>query len=443
MILAVLALLQFAAADHPRPVGSAGQAALRAASDTIRQVTLEEALRAAAQLDPDYVAALGDIGNARWARRSAYAVFVLPSVSISTSLTRASEEFFNVGTGSLTDRLVDARVEASYNLFRGGAKVFELQRARAEMESAEATEVQARFNTALLTESDFYNVIAEGELAGVAAERVRRAEEQLAVARARVASGAAVQTDSLQLLLELTRASVDLLRQQASLRVAQVQLGRRVGVPGPVNAVSLDTLPAPELPISEDSAVVEALAQGPLRRIAVAEERAANAAAKAAYGDYLPEINLFASWQAFDDRFFPDATSRTVWGFQVSLPIWNDGQREIALSRARANRDIARAVRRDVELAVRRDAIEAYQAYVTARASAELAGQAVIVAQENLDVQETRYRAGATTILDLLSAQVSLSEAEAGLVQARYSTRLALAGLEAILGRRLFTDRGN
>lgn len=442
MILALLAALQVSAANPAPPVGLALQAPLATETDTIPQVTLEEALRAAARLDPNYVAALGQIGDAGWVRRSAYAVFVLPSVSISTSLTKASEPFFNLGTGGLADQIVDARVSVNYNLFRGGAKLFELQRARAEMASAEASEVQARFNTALFTEADFYNVIAELELVRVASERVRRAEEQLAVARARVISGAAVQTDSLQLLLELTRASVDLLREQASLRVAQVQLGRRVGVAGPVGAVSLDTLPAPELPLSEDSAVVEALAQGPEYRIALAEERAANAAAKASYGVYLPQINLFASWQAFDEGFFPNATSRTAWGFQVSLPIWNDGQREIALSRAKTQRDVARAVRRDVELAVRRDAIEAYQAYVTARASAELARQAVVVAQENLDVQETRYRAGATTILDLVTAQVSLSEAEAGLVQARFSTRLALAGLEAILGRRLFTNRG-
>lgn len=442
MILALLAALQVSAANPAPPVGLALQAPLATETDTIPQVTLEEALRAAARLDPNYVAALGQIGDAGWVRRSAYAVFVLPSVSISTSLTKASEPFFNLGTGGLADQIVDARVSVNYNLFRGGAKLFELQRARAEMASAEASEVQARFNTALFTEADFYNVIAELELVRVASERVRRAEEQLAVARARVISGAAVQTDSLQLLLELTRASVDLLREQASLRVAQVQLGRRVGVAGPVGAVSLDALPAPELPLSEDSAVVEALAQGPEYRIALAEERAANAAAKASYGVYLPQINLFASWQAFDEGFFPNATSRTAWGFQVSLPIWNDGQREIALSRAKTQRDVARAVRRDVELAVRRDAIEAYQAYVTARASAELARQAVVVAQENLDVQETRYRAGATTILDLVTAQVSLSEAEAGLVQARFSTRLALAGLEAILGRRLFTNRG-
>lgn len=442
MILALIALLQVSAVDPAVQVGPVAQATPAAESDTIPQVTLEEALRAAAQLDPNYVAALGQIGNASWVRRSAYAVFVLPSVSISTSLTKASDPFFNLGTGGLADQIVDARVNVRYNLFRGGAKVFELQRARAEMASAEATEVQARFNTALFTEADFNNVIAERELVRVASERVRRAGEQLAVARARVVSGAAVQTDSLQLLLELTRARVDLLRQQASLRVAQVQLGRRVGVAGPVNAASLDTLPAPELPVSEDSAVAEALAQGPEYRVAVAEEQAAKAAAKAAYGVYLPQVDLFASWQAFDEGFFPNATSRTAWGFQVSLPIWDDGQREIALSRARANSDVAQAVRRDVELAVRRDAIEAYQVYVTARASAELARQAVIVAQENLDVQETRYRAGATTILDLVTAQVSLSEAEAGLVQARYSTRLALAGLEAILGRRLFTNRG-
>ena len=43
-----------------------------------------------------------------------------------------------------------------------------------------------------------------------------------------------------------------------------------------------------------------------------------------------------------------------------------------------------------------------------------------------------------TTIIDLITAQVSLTEAEAGLVEARYTTRLALAGVEAILGRRVY-----
>ncbi len=104
-------------------------------------------------------------------------------------------------------------------------------------------------------------------------------------------------------------------------------------------------------------------------------------------------------------------------------------------------RDVARTRREQVERGVRRDVVQAYASYNTARASAELAARAVVVATENLRVQESRYRTGATTILDLITAQVDLADAEAGLVQARYLTRLALAGLEALLGRRLFPDR--
>lgn len=433
MILELLAVLQFAAVDPAAQVTP---------GDSIPQVTLEQALRAAAQLDPSYVSALGQIQNAAWVRRQALALFVVPAVSVSTSLTKANAPLFNVGTGALADQIVTGQVDASYDLFRGGSKIYNFVRARAELESANANEISARFTTALLTESDFYDVLAERELVRVASERARRAEEQLAVARARVVSGAAVQTDSLQLLLELTRARVDLLLQEASLKVAQVQLGRRVGHPGPVDAVLSEPIVSPDLPISEDSAVAEALAQGPDYRRAIADENAANAAYKATYGQYLPQVSLFASYQGFGEDYLPDAFTRTVWGFRVSLPIWNNAQREVALTQARTNRDVARALMNDTQLGVRRDAIEAYQAYTTAKASTALARQAVTVARENLDVQETRYRAGATTILDLLSAQVSLSEAEAGLVQAIYSTRLALAGLEAVLGRRLFADRG-
>ena len=99
---------------------------------------------------------------------------------------------------------------------------------------------------------------------------------------------------------------------------------------------------------------------------------------------------------------------------------------------------MARAIRADLERGARADVTEAYEAYGTARATADLSAIAVTVARENFRVQESRYRAGATTILDLLDAQVRLTQAEAELVQARYGTRLALAGLEAMLGRRLF-----
>lgn len=413
-----------------------------AGGDGMPRITLEEALVRAARVDPGYVEASGEVDGAAWERRSAWSSLLLPSLTVQTTATRFSSEFFNIGTGQPADVIVDARAEARYDLFRGGTKYYELGRSSASLEAARARELEARFEAELLVESDYYDVLAQQELSRVASERVRRAEEGFAVARARVLSGAAVQTDSLQLLLELTRARVGLLEQRARLRVARLQLGRRVGIAGPVDAVPVDTTPAPDLPVSEEEAVAQALEHGPRYRAARGRERAAEAALKATRGGYLPTVSLFAQWAAWDDSFFPDATSRTSYGLAVSLPVWSHGQREVAMTRARAGRDVARAVREDSERAARQDVVAAVEVYETARASAQLAAQAVRVAEENLLVQERRYRAGATAILDLVTAQVDLAEAEAGWVQARYAARLALARLESILGRRLFPTPG-
>jgi outer membrane protein TolC len=406
--------------------------------DTVPRISLAEALERAAQLDPNYVAATRDIADAAWGRRAAITAFVIPSISSQLNATWYSNATFNIGTGQPASTIVDARLEGRLNLFAGLAKFNELTRSAAELERARASALEARFQTALLTESEYYDVIAQRELTRVARERVRRADEQLAIARARVVAGAAVQTDSLQLLLELTEARVALLRQEAQSKVAQFQLARRVGLPGPVDALDADTMPAPPLPLTEDDAILEAVAGSPQVLAARQSQRAAEADVRSTRGAYLPSVDLIGRITAFDTQVFPTATTRSSIGISISLPIWNGAQREIALSRATTIRDVARAVRADLELAVRRDVVQAYEAYEAARAAAGLAGQSVVVARENLRVQEQRYRAGATTIIDLITAQVSLSEADAGLVQARYATRLALSGLEAILGRRLF-----
>jgi outer membrane protein TolC len=254
-------------------------------------------------------------------------------------------------------------------------------------------------------------------------------------------SGAAVRTDSLQLVLELTRAEVDVLVNRNTLRTAQLELGRRVGEPRPVDAVALDTMPAPDLPIGMPEALRMALDQGPQFRTARANERAAEAALKSQRSDYFPSLGVGALHQRYDTQIFPGAANVTSVTFSLSFPLWNNGLREIEVSRARVARDVARTIREDLERAVRRDVISAFDTYQTSREAARLAGVAVVVARDNYQMQEMRYRAGATTILDLLDAQVSLAEAEAGLVQARYVTRLSLARLEAILGRRLFSNK--
>jgi outer membrane protein len=411
------------------------------ASDSLPRVTLSEALQRAAQLDPLYVAAVGLVDNAVWARRSAFSVFILPSVTLSTTATRNSPRFFNFGTLQPEKFSVQAQVTASYDLFTGGQKLAELSRSGAALEGAHAGELRARFASALLTEAEYYAVLSGQELTRVARERARRAQQQLAVSRARVQTGAAVQTDSLQLFLELTRARVDLLARESGLRLARLELGRRVGAEGPVDAAPLDTTPAPDLPITLADAITQAAEQGPAYRQAAADERAASAAYRSRLGAYLPHATVSWTGIAFDNSFLPTGAKFSQLSLGVSFPLWDNLRREEALSQARVSRDVFRAIRRDMDRAVQHDVAAAYDGYVTARASADLAEDGVTVARENYRVQQARYSAGATDILDLLKAQNDLNDAEISLVTTRYATRLALAGLETILGRRLFTDR--
>ncbi len=410
------------------------------APDTVPVVTLAEALERATGLDPNYVAAVGQVDNAVWARRSAFTVFLVPAVALETDATKNLPAFFNFGTLKPERYSVQAQVTLRYDLFTGGQKLAELARSAAALDGAHAGALQARFAAALLTESDYYAVLAGGELVRVARERVQRAEQQLAVARARVVSGAAVQTDSLQLRLELSQARVALLRQEADLRVARLALGSRVGARGPVDAVPLDSVLPAGLPLSLDAAVQEAADQGPQYRIARANERAAAAAFRSQLGAYLPRASLLATGIAFDNKFYPASRKFSQLTLTVQFPLWDNFRRDNARSQARVNRDVARAIREDMERSVRRDVTAAYDGFTTARASADLAGEGRRVARESFRVQQRRYQAGETTILDLLKAQADLDDAEAALVQARYATRLALAGLENILGRRLFPE---
>ena len=430
MMLALLVALQVSAVPTPG-----------ATDDSLPRVSLAEALRRSAQTDPDYVRALGQIEDAEWGRRAAMLAFFVPSVSLGLDQTKYSTDFFNpADPANPTSTLVVGSARAEYEVF-SLRKFSELGRTRAELASAEAGELEQRFLAALETESSYYDVLVNQELARVARERVNRAREGLGVARARVASGAAVQTDSLQLVLEVTRAGVEVLRQQNALRTSQLELGRRVGASGPVDAAPLDTMPAPELPIGLPEALSAALEQGPQYRAARADERAADAALRSQRSDYLPTLGIGAVHQRYDTRIFPGAANVTSVTFSLSFPIWNNGQREIEVSQARVARDVARTIRQDLERVVRRDVTGAYDTYQTSRAAVDLASIGVQVGRENYRMQEMRYRAGASTILDLLDAQVNLAEAEADLVRSRYETRLALARLEAILGRRLFSNK--
>ena len=398
-------------------------------------VTLVEARRRATSVNPEVVAAREQVSTALWERRAAYSDLITPGLTATAGYIRFSDPFFNFGTGSVSPNATSATLDASYTLL-GGGKVGALKRSRAAVESAEASEVATRFRAAMATDAAYFAVLADRELAGVAADGLERAQEQLAVARVRVIAGDAIISDSLQLLLEVNRARIEVLRRDSALAVSRLRLGRQIGLDGPVEAAPDSSTP-PALPFTLTQAVDEIRRRGPEVEAARAAERRAGAAVIAERESYLPEIRVGYTMGAYDAEFFPSAFRRNQLAVAVTIPVWDGGQRELAMSRARADRNTAAAERKDRERGAAEVMTAAYHGYETSRAGVELAQIGLTAAAENYRVQRARYAEGATTILDLLESQVALTQAQAALVQARYATRLALAQIEALLGRRV------
>src|SRR5438477_12540898 len=108
-MLALVTLLQLQAAIiTPSP------------DDSLPTATLAEALRRATGLDPNYVAALGQVDNAQWARRSAFAVFILPSITLNADIARPNPQSINFVTFQRVAQQVTAQLTARYDLFLGG-----------------------------------------------------------------------------------------------------------------------------------------------------------------------------------------------------------------------------------------------------------------------------------------------------------------------------------
>jgi outer membrane protein TolC len=408
---------------------------------TVPVVTLTEARQRSITVDPNAIAASQRIRVAGWERRAATADLYAPKLNGSINYIRFSEPFFNFGTGNISPNAAAATLDASYVII-GAGKLGTLKSSRAALESAEANETATRFQTALGTDYTYFAVLASRELARVATERVKRAEEQLAIARVRVVAGEAIASDSLQLVLELNRARLNLLRQDSAVAASRYQLGSRIGLPGPADAAPVDTTLPPELPFTAEQAVAELRQRGPDVEAARAEERRAESVLGAERERYLPALTLSATTGAYDSELFPSALKRSQLQLAMSLPFWDGGQRELSVARLQADRNVARARREERERSAGERIAESFLGYGTARAGIALAQVGVVAANETYRVQRARYGEGATTIIELLEAQVALSEAEATLVQSRFNARLALSQIEALLGRRVFETTG-
>ncbi len=408
--------------------------------ESLDRITMDEALEQALIHSPQLAQSQATVNNASGTRRRAWGAF-LPNLSMGSGASVQSQNRFDPTTQRLVSGSSDsynASLNANYQVFQGGRKFSELDRTESARIEAEARLSNQRFAILLQTRTLFLNALRQEELVQVAEASVARAEESLEITRTQVQLGTGTRSDSLRTRLELANAHQSLLQTQNQLRAARFNLGRQVGADGPVAPVLPDDAGPGPLALGEEEIIALAESVSPAVRAAAAASAVAGAAESSARSSYLPTLSVSSGYTwANQDRSFTGGN--TSWNLRISgsYQIFDGFQRQQSVSQASESRRVARLTEEDARRGVRQDVDAALRTLETQEQAIAIADEAVFVAEEDLRLIRERYEVRMATILDVITSQVALDQAEANLVSARYDYMVAKAELESIVGREL------
>ncbi len=420
-----------------------------------RPITLVEALTAAAQSNLGLRIAVFEVTVARAQLNQSEAVRAGQAV-LTASYTRINEReggvvVFPAGTisgvtGTVTvplppptPNLYSAVLNYQYPIFTGGRIESAIALAQANLKGAEAALERVKQQVVLDVKQAYYQLLLAQAGIDVAGRTLASADENLRVARARVAAGVSPRFDEVQAEVSQANARQSLIRARSAAALAQHGLSA-------VMAQPLDTVFAPRetmglVPVRTEVAALirRALESRPEWAEHQARVAAATAAIEMAKANGRPALILsggptFGNTAGGTGVGGPGASLGWSVTLSATVPLFDGGVTAERIREAEVRVEQLRVVeaqlRQGIELEVRRTVLN------LASAAEELAtaDKTVEQAQEGLRIANVRFAAGVSTNLEVVLAQASLSQAEANRIQALFNVNVARALLERAVG---------
>lgn len=422
-------------------------ATLGAPDGQIPVVTLDEAIERANRVQPTVVQARAGIDVADAQRRVTKGAW-LPSLTASGTggylfaegqgrVDPITGQFF---PGASETASMNGGLAVNWDLFTGFRRAADKSAALAQQDAAGAGLLNAEWQQRYSTTNQFFTALAARRIRDVRTAAVRRAQEQLKAAIARLQGGTATRSDSLRSVVTLGNARIAAINADADLAGAEAQLGRQVGYVGRVRAAD-DTSYA-RLLVDVDTAALFSTARttAPQVQNTQATLEQARAQLKSVQASYWPQMVFNGSWtyngSNRSDPSFALFNQRQL-SINLSWPIFNRFVRERNIDNQGAQIMIAEANAAEAERQVQAQLITQYAAVEAAVSRIEVVDQSLVASQEDIRVVSERYRLGVATLVDLLVSQEGLTQAELDVVTARLDYLRAKANLEATLGRAL------
>lgn len=366
---------------------------------------------------------------------------VLPNVGVSGFYSQEDDSFSNFNN---VDQNWQIALEVTQLVYSGGGVRAALDAQRYVRESA-LLELEAVINNELFrVRTNFYDVLLAREQIQVQEQNVELLGEQLTTAKNRLAAGTVSNFDVLRAEVELANAQPALIRARNDYRVSIDELRYSLGY-NETTQVEMEKVP--EIlgnldfePVSFElaPALNSARTNRPELRQLETLVKARDSGLVIAKSGRLPTVAVSGGYglrRDFSSNSFGDSFTGWTLGASASWSIWDGASTRGEIEQALSQKEQARLALLDAELAVE---VEVRRALANLDGATELAEAAVKVvdqAEEAVRLADARYGAGTTTQLDVLAAQVALTDARNNLVQANYSYNIAAANVRRAIGQ--------
>lgn len=400
-------------------------------------LTLQDALARAKANSVPFQAALTDLGLAHQDNVQARAA-LLPSVNYGTTY------IYTQGNGTATGVYIAANGVHEYlsqgdvHHVVGYEQISDYRRSRALEAVARAKAEIATRGLVVTVVQSYYGLIASQRKYANSQQAATEAENFLRLSQKLEAGGEVAHADVIKAQIQFQDRQRNLRDAQVAMEKSRLDLAVLLFPDFNENFTIVDDaqLAPPLMSFEEFSHAAEN--KNPQLRAATAALEASSYEVSAAKAGYLPSLTVDYFYGIDANRFATNTDGIHNLGYAatatLSIPIWNWGATRSKVAQADLRR---RQAQRELSLAQRKllaDMRSLYSEADAARAELELLKTSAELAAESLRLTTLRYQGGEATVLEVVDAQNTLTQARNGYADGQLRYRTALANLQTLAG---------
>jgi outer membrane protein TolC len=401
-------------------------------------LTLQDALARARNNSPQFLTALTDAGLAHEDRVQTRAG-LLPSV------TYNNEYLYTQGNGTPSGRYIANNAVHEY-VSQGNvhqliavAQFADYRRATAAEELARARSEVARRGLVVTVVQNFYGLAAAQRKYSTAQAAVQEASRFFDISQKLEQGGEVAHSDVIKAQLQLNDRRRDLRESEVTMERARLDLAVLLFPDFNLNFTVVDDFRLEQpLPTSEEVEIA-AKQNNPQLAAAMATLRQSQAELAAARAGYLPSLTLDYFYGIDATHFAVNTDGIRNLGYAaaatLNIPIWNWGA-----THSRVKQGLLRTKLAQIELSAAQRKLLAdlrglYSEAQAAHDELDLLRNSADLAAQSLRLTTLRYQGGEATVLEVVDAQNTLTQARNAYDDGEVRYEVALANLQTLTGK--------